>query len=167
MQGWFGRRRSLIASEIKYLYFNHQRNAIGKAVLLGFGQVAQQKAVVRFFSRGVDMAHKHVQIFSSVLYENDVPAPPTYSDLVTSSTEPPFSDKLMMYLVNSLIQSGYAMYGLALSFSARHDLALHYTRLMMEVGQYADDGAQLMIQNDWMEKPPQAPDRRDLMKHKH
>jgi hypothetical protein len=34
--------------------------------------------------------------------------------------------------------------------------------LLVEVGQYADDGAKLIIENGWMEAPPQAEDRNKL-----
>ncbi|MGZ4164351.1 MAG: DUF3231 family protein [Tumebacillaceae bacterium] len=33
---------------------------------------------------------------------------------------------------------------------------------MLEVAQYADDGAAMMIDNGWLEAPPQAEDRNKL-----
>ncbi|WP_397428635.1 DUF3231 family protein [Priestia koreensis] len=37
-----------------------------------------------------------------------------------------------------------------------------YTRLCAEIINYAADGAHMMIENGWMEQPPQAADRRKL-----
>nr|WP_245628163.1 DUF3231 family protein [Shouchella shacheensis] len=34
----------------------------------------------------------------------------------------------------------------------------------MEIGKYSGAGAKLMIDNGWMENPPQAPDRDELAK---
>jgi hypothetical protein len=33
---------------------------------------------------------------------------------------------------------------------------------MAEYAQYAEDGANLMIENSWLEQPPTAPDRKEL-----
>lgn len=33
---------------------------------------------------------------------------------------------------------------------------------MAEVGQYLDDGIKIMIDNNWLEKPPEAPKRKEL-----
>lgn len=46
----------------------------------------------------------------------------------------------------------------------RRDMNLTYTRLMAEVNQYLDDGAKIMIDNNWLESPPQAPKRKELQK---
>lgn len=36
----------------------------------------------------------------------------------------------------------------------RRDLAVVYSRLIAETGTHADDGAELLIKNQWMEKIP-------------
>lgn len=33
---------------------------------------------------------------------------------------------------------------------------------LAEVGHYAQDGAEIMVENGWMEQPPKAPNRKDL-----
>jgi len=83
---------------------------------------------------------------------------------VTDSKEPPFSDKLMLQMITSLIASGMSSYGKAMSVSPRRDLGVKYARLITEIGQYADDGAEIMIKNEWMEQPPISADRKDLAK---
>ena len=56
-----------------------------------------------------------------------------------------------------------SFYGTSLSRSPRTDLGVDYGRLMIEVGQYASDGAKLMIENGWLEQPLLASDRDDLV----
>lgn len=34
--------------------------------------------------------------------------------------------------------------------------------MMIKVGNFADDGAKIMIDNGWLEKPPHSLDREDL-----
>ena len=61
-----------------------------------------------------------------------------------------------------MIAAGLGNYGISMSSSSRSDLSIMYARLLAEVGQYADDGAKMMIANGWMEAPPQAEDRNKL-----
>lgn len=162
LTGWFGDRRPLNAMEFSNLYYNVQRNAVGKALLMGFSQVAKSEQVRQYTRRGADEAGKHIEVFTSILREDDLPYLVTWDSDVTNSTISPFSDKLIMFHTTTLIASGLATYGASLVTSSRRDLSAHYTRLMAQVGQYAEDGANILIQNGWMEKPPQAEDRRAL-----
>jgi hypothetical protein len=69
----------------------------------------------------------------------------------------------MMFQVATLNSFGMSFYGTSLSRSPRTDLGVDYGRPMIEVGQYASDGAKLMIENGWLEQPPLASDRDDLV----
>src|SRR5699024_5796520 len=151
--------------EISHLIFNAKRNGIGQAVITGFSRVAQAKEVRKFFERGREIAGKTVDIFSKILHENYLPSSSMiWTSEVTDSTKAPFSDKLMMKMITTLIASGMSSYGSAMSMSQRRDLGVHYTRLIAEIAQYADDGAEIMIKNGWMEQLPIAADRKDLAK---
>ncbi|TVY08006.1 DUF3231 family protein [Paenibacillus cremeus] len=163
LNGWFGDKRPLNVMEISHLYLNIQTNALGKALLIGFAQTAQNDAVRDFMIRGKEIATKHVKEFSLVLTDDDIPAPMTWDTDIMDSKEPPFSDKLLMYHTVSLIASGLGNYGFAMAQSMRRDLSAMYGALMAEIGAYADDGAKLMIEKDWLEKIPQAPDRKALI----
>lgn len=80
---------------------------------------------------------------------------PNSSDIgITDSTVRTFSDKLMMFHISLLSASGVGNYALAGGASQRSDLLLNYERLSMEIAQYAKDGADLMIENNWIEQPP-------------
>lgn len=165
LAGWFGEKRPLLAMEIAHLVFNAKRNGIGHAAITGFSQVAQSKEVRKFFERGRDLALKQLNIFSSILHDNNLPASAKiWTSEVTDTTISPYSDRLMLQLITSLIASGISSYGMAIAMCERRDLGVHYTRLLAEVAQYADDGAEILIKNGWMEQPPMAANRKKLAK---
>jgi hypothetical protein len=158
LAGWFEDRRPLTFLEIANLYVNMQRNVLAIATCIGFGQVAQSKEVSQYMWRGKEIASKHIEIFSSILNESDVPAPMPWDSGVTDSKIPPFSDKLMMFQLSGLVMRGIGFYGTSLSTSSRRDLSLQYIRMINEILLYSEDSANIMIKNGWMEKPPQASD---------
>ncbi|MCC2686754.1 MAG: hypothetical protein K0R75_3653 [Paenibacillaceae bacterium] len=161
--GLFADKRPLIAPEISNLVYNIRRNAIGKALIIGFSQTAEEDRVKKYFLRGRDLSQKQIDIFSNFLDEEYLTAPIQWDSEVTASTVSPFSDKLMMYHISALIASAIGQYGVSMSVSPRSDLAAMYVRQSAEVALYAEDGAKLMIERGWMEKPPQAIDREQLV----
>ncbi|QKY68850.1 DUF3231 family protein [Lentibacillus sp. CBA3610] len=166
LTGYFGERRPLTGTEITNLNMNYQRNALGTAVMIGFSQVAQSKEVRQFLVRGKEIAQKHCEVFSSILVEDDIPVPMTWNTEVTDSTAFTFSDKLMMFLTTALIGLSVGFYGTSMSMSPRRDLGTQYSRLSGEIVKFAEDGANIMIKNGWMEEPPRALDRDELAKKK-
>ncbi|TYR81341.1 DUF3231 family protein [Priestia megaterium] len=162
LTGWFGKRRPLNSIEISNIYFSMIRNILGKALVTGFGQVARSQEVCNYMIRGRDISAKHIEIFGSVLSEDHLPPASKWDAEATDSTVAPFSDKLMMFHVTSLIGIGIAHYGASFGTSSRRDLGALYPRLMAEIANYAEDGINIMIDNGWLEQPPQAPDRDQL-----
>jgi hypothetical protein len=158
----FGEKRPLLGMELSNLYSNIQRNALGSALLFGFSQVAQSKEVTKFFLRGIEIAKKHITLFSGKLKESDLPAPMTWDTDVTTSTTYTFSDKLMMYHTSSLISLSIGFYGMGIAQAPRADLGAMYNRLSLEIQKFSEDGANIMIKNKWLEQPPMAPNRKDL-----
>jgi hypothetical protein len=166
LTGWFGHRKPLLALEITNLFNNIQTNAIGKALITGFAQTADTEDARDYFKRGKEIANKHMKIFTSILTEEDIPVPRNWDDDVLDSTEAPFSDKLMMLHISLLSATGMGNYGGAMATSTRRDLATHFSRLLVEIGQFAEDGANLLIKHGWMEQPPQSIDKNALIKKK-
>ncbi|MGY0694611.1 DUF3231 family protein [Virgibacillus sp. FSP13] len=163
LTGWFGERRPLTALEIANLFSNIQRNSLGVATLTGFRQVAKSKEVTKYITQGIEIAKKHINVFSSVLNEGNVPVPGGSDAMVTeSSTVSPFSDKLIMTHVTAMITLGISFYGMSISTNIRRDLISHYTRLSGEIALYSEDGANIMIDNGWLEEPPRMVDRNEL-----
>lgn len=164
LTGWFGDRRPLHALEITHLYRNIMSNTIGKELIMGFSQVVQSDEIRRFLVRGKEISAKHIEIFTSLLKEEDLSSFESWATYVTDSTVSPFSDKLILFHITSLNAAGMGNYGISMSASSRRDLGVHYLRLMGEIAKYTEDGANLMIHNGWMEQPPQAADRGELAK---
>jgi hypothetical protein len=160
--GWFGERRPLNAIEISNITFNMNKMYLGKALTLGFSQVANTTEVRNYMSRGTQLSTKHTEVFNSVFREDNLNTPISWDSMVTNSTISPFSDKLMMFHTQLLTQASVAFYGAGLAVSMRRDLASQYLRLSGELLQYAEDGANIMINNGWLEKPPSGDNRSDL-----
>jgi hypothetical protein len=164
LAGWFGRRRPLSAIEMSNIYFNLIQNQLGRTFLMGLSQVAKSQEVREYMIRGRDISDKHVEIFSSLLSEEFLPSASSWDTMPTDSIISPFSDKLMMFHTTTLNASGVAHYGRSLSLSPRRDLGAHYVRLAAEIAQFGEDGANIMIEKEWLEQPPQATDREELAK---
>ncbi|WP_102272277.1 DUF3231 family protein [Cytobacillus massiliigabonensis] len=160
----FGEKRPLVAMEVDNLFANLQRNAIGVAALTGFSQVATDKEVKEFFLRGLEIGNKHIRLFRGKLEESKLPAPMGWDSEITNSTTHTFSDKLMMFFTSGLIAMSVGYYGTSVSQSPRGDIASMYNRLSLEIQLYSEDGANIMIKNSWMEQPPMASDRDELIR---
>ncbi|MDQ6600590.1 DUF3231 family protein [Bacillus salipaludis] len=162
----FGEKRPLTAAEVDNLFTNLQRNALGVAALTGFSQVTQHKDVKQFFLKGLEIGNKHIKLFRSKLEESKLPAPMGWDSEITNSTAYTFSDKLMMFFTSGLIGLSIGYYGTAVSQSPRGDITAMYNRLSLEVQLYSEDGANIMIKNGWLEQPPMASDRDELIRNK-
>jgi len=166
LKGWFGKRRPINAIEISGAYINMQKNMVKVVLELGFSQVTQSKEVREYMERSRKLCEKHFSTLESMLKEANLNAPRTFESEVTDSTVAPFSDKLMLYHITTLISAAAAYFGEALSVSQRRDLAADYALMISEISLLAEDGANLLIKNGWMEQPPSPPDRERLAKNK-
>jgi hypothetical protein len=158
-------KRPLLGIEIAQLTFQAKRNAVGQAVITAFSQVAESKEVRKFFDRGRELARKHYEIFTGILHDDYLPnSAILWTSEVTDATESPFSDKLMLTFITTLITSSIGSYSVSMAMSPRHDLSVKYAALITEVSKYSHEAAKLMIKNGWMEQPPMAANRKDLGK---
>ncbi|WP_158634008.1 DUF3231 family protein [Radiobacillus deserti] len=164
LRGWLGERRTLTAEEISHLFLNHANNAYGKALLMGFAQTARSEELKSYFIRGIELSRSLINIFHTFFEESSLPTPMTWDTEVTESTEPPFSDKLMLFQSNALSSIGVGNIGGSLALSMRHDLTAKYLKMMKDIGLFAEDGINLMIKNKWFERPPHAMDREQITK---
>lgn len=159
LNGFLGDVRPLHALEIAHLYDNIENNATSKAALIGFSQAAKLEQARSYLLRGKHIAAKQYDILSEMLQKEDLPSPPLLDALVTTSTFSPFSDKLMLFHKLDMFSMRIRTYGNALSLSSRHDIAEKYGRMLLEIGNFAEDGANILIDHGWMEQPPEAADR--------
>lgn len=158
----FHENRPLNAIEIGHLHENIQTNMLGKMLCTGFAQTAQLQSVRDYMFRGAEIAKKHVKTFSEFLSDSNINEPISWDTQVSTSEETPFSDKLMMFHIQLLSSAGIGNYAAATAVSMRNDIRLAFSRLALEVSQYAEDGAKLMIKNRWLAEPPQMIDREKI-----
>ncbi|MCH1624048.1 DUF3231 family protein [Ferdinandcohnia quinoae] len=162
----FSKQRPLNAMEISHLYMNSLNNHIGSKLSLSFAQTSSNKKVEKWMIRGCEISQKHMKIFIDMLIDNNIQSPVSSDISITDSTTPPFSDKLTMFHMGLLSSAGIGNYATSAAASQRSDLVTNYERLSVEVAQFAKDGADIMISNEWMEQPPTTKDKEKLIKEK-
>jgi hypothetical protein len=155
----FRKKRALNMVEIGLVYQSLETNITGMQLMKGFEQVAKEPDVKKYFERGKELAKEIISIMSNLLIESDIPAPSTWAGVITNSTFPPFSDKLMMYNTNLLSMFGLGSNSVGAAFSFRSDLLLKMGSIMTRTFDFAKDGGTILINHGWMEEPPQADDR--------
>lgn len=160
----FHEKRALNSIEISYLYMNIMTNSMGMKLCTSFAQTSRSKAVQEFMLRGKEIAKKHIKIFVDILMDDDIDAPHVPDVAVSESTQKTFSDKLMMFHISLLMQAGIGNYATAAAASQRSDLMVNYERLSLEVAAYSKSGADIMIENGWLEQPPGTKKRDKLVK---
>jgi hypothetical protein len=163
LNGFFGDVRPLYGLEIAHLYGNINNDITSKALIIGFSQGARLEKVRKYLDRGMNINQKHIEKLSGMLTQNNLPSPPLLDHLVTPSTTPPFSDKLMVFHKIDMFSMKIREYANGVSVSARRDIAALYARCEMDVGLYVEDGANIMIDEGWMEQPPEVLDRESLI----
>ncbi|MED3831624.1 DUF3231 family protein, partial [Priestia megaterium] len=166
LTGWLGKRRPISAVEVSGTYLNMQKTMTKIVLELGFSQVAQSKDVRNYMERGRKICNGHFEILASVLKEENLHIPRTFDSEVTDSTIPPFSDKLMLFFISTLLSSAIGYCGEAMALCQRRDLAANYVKMTKDIGFLAEDGMNLLIEKEWMEQPPLATDHEKLAKNK-
>jgi hypothetical protein len=166
LAGWFGERIPLNAVEINNIFFNIKSINMAKALFTGFSQVTKTEEVTQFLTDALAVLRKHIEIFFSVLNEDNLTTPAHWDSDVTTSTVSPFSDKFILYHTGVLLQAALGYYGSGMATSMRPDLVTQYARTIPEDLKQGSDWAHIMIKHGWLEQVPQAPDRKEIVSEK-
>lgn len=164
--GFYGDKRPLSAMEITHLFLNIQVNAIKTILVMGFSQVAKNEEVRNYFLRGKKINIKQHNTLSQIMYKEDLPVSIPSQFMITESTQAPYSDKLMLFHISNLSSAKVRNFGDSIAVSPRHDLGATYARFLLETANFAEDGGNLQIENEWMERQPGNVDRNQLAKQK-
>ncbi|MEH7225660.1 DUF3231 family protein [Bacillus sp. JJ1566] len=159
-----GDKRPLNSSEISTLFFNSTKTGFIKALSLAFSQVAGLEDVRNFMLKNVKLAGKDTESFDAILQQDHLPIPEKWDAEITASTVSPFSDKLMMFHAGFLVHAALSYYGASLGSSFRSDITLNYSKVFthaMEAGAFSFN---IMVKHGWLEKQPEAIDRKSLAK---
>lgn len=151
-----GKKRALLTDEITYLFAITNDTVIRKALVAGFLQVCKDKKVKEYLSKVMTLAEKQNGMFNSILIDENIPAVGSSESYVTNSTVSPFSDKLILAKLLVMYSVKITSMGTALALTKRSDLKSTYLKGIDDAMEYAKDGADIMIENGWMEQPPQA-----------
>lgn len=155
MTGWFGRRRPLLGIEVTHLMINAFHNELAMQMCTGFSQVSKDKELREHFLRGKNLCKHIVSSIHDVLEESEVPAAISWDQSVTNSSDAPFSDQFMLFIIGILSNLGITTYGAGLSATMRRDISAMYANFLTKTGAFGEDGMNLMIERKWMEQPPQ------------
>ncbi|MFD1738636.1 DUF3231 family protein [Bacillus salitolerans] len=160
----FSNERALNAIELGTLHHGIETNNIGKQLITGFAQCADDKEVKQYFVKGKELAKKQIKIFEEILLDAEVQFSATSGSTVTTSTTAPFSQKLMMFCIYLL--NGFGIVGSSFGsiFSLRNDLTVKQAIIAKDIYFYTNEGIKIMIKNGWMEEPPQMEDRSKIIK---
>lgn len=166
IDGLFGKGRVLSATEIISISLNIKKGVMAKSLSIGFSQVTESKEVSKFLKHLGKAADENLQALSKILHTDNLPVPMSLESEVTTSTDSPFSDKLMLYHMGFLAQTAQVYYGTGLAGAMRTDLAVAYEKAVLKVLGITKDWFDLMVKNKWLEQPPLAPDRKELAQDK-
>jgi hypothetical protein len=133
-------------------------------LMIGFAQVAKNKEVQNYLVKGMKLSKKIEIDLGEFLRQSFIEPPATHAGKATDSKIAPFSDKLMMYNTGLLTSFGLGSNALGGAFSLRNDLPAKMALLAKDIFTFAQDGGKIMIENGWMEEPPQIEDRNKLTK---
>jgi hypothetical protein len=162
LSGFFGDIRPLHALEIAHLYDNIVNNMSSNALLIGFSQVCRNEKVKKFFVRGREITTSSLDLYTRLLNDDHLPALARIDHLVTPSQLSPFSDKLMVAHKIDMFSMKIRAFGNSIAVNGRRDVSVIYGRALIEIASYLQDGANIMIENGWMEQVPEALDRDKL-----
>lgn len=159
---WLEIKRPLNVLEISDIFFNIERNYFALILLTAFIQVTKDKKIQQYYVKGKKLAQDQIQFFNNALIKDDLLGTIMVNNEVSTSTEAPFSEKLMLNLITMLNSSALTFMGHGLTSAQRIDLVAEYKNLIDEILSYGNDGFKILVDKEWLEEPPHAPNRKDL-----
>ncbi|WP_318502948.1 DUF3231 family protein [Bacillus sp. T3] len=162
--GFFGKGRKLAATEIITISFNIKKSIMAKTLSIAFSQVAYSKEVREFLTDSEKTSDQQIKTFAKIMQNDNLPVPKSWETEVTTSTDSPFSDKLMVYHIGFLVQAAQNYHGAGLASSMRTDLVAAYEGTILKNLMLTKKWFSLMVENKWLEQPPLAPNRTEMAK---
>ncbi|MCB2288547.1 DUF3231 family protein [Clostridium sp. CS001] len=159
---FFGEKRPLLAREITRMFELIFTNTMAVALTTAFAQVSKDKKISNCLFKGKDLSSKILGELTKTFLDEGIPASSTSESYVTDSTESPFSEKLMLIYVLIMTTSSISNMGMAISESSRGDLITKYIKYGEEIMNYAKQCSDILIDNKWLEQPPQVIKHEDL-----
>ena len=109
------------------------------------------------------MATEQIYELTGLLTNEGIPIPSSSDSYVTSSIVSPFSEKLMMSHSAVLSSSGISSLGMAMADTMRSDLEAKYIKYIAQIMKFGKKGVNIMIDNRWLQQPPQTVKHENLV----
>lgn len=151
---FFGDKRVINTVEFGLLYHSIDTNIVGMQLMKSFAQCAKDEDVKKYFKKGQELSKEIIKGTNDILLQNNIQSSNTSGGIVTSSTEAPFSEKLMMFCTYLLGGFGLGGQGFSAGFLLRNDMMMKTAVFAKDVYEYIVEGARLMMSKGWLEEPP-------------
>lgn len=156
------KKRPLNSIDITEIFFNTERNYFSILLCTALLQVVDDKEIKEFIKEGKEISEKQIRVFNEILLKEQLLGNISTTMEVTDATVLPFSNKLIVSLFHSLNAIDITLLGHAMSVSMRTDLVTNYQKFISEILLYATKGFNLMVEREWLQQPPMAPNRKEL-----
>lgn len=150
----FGHKRTINTVEFGILYHSFETNITGMQLMKGFAQCAKDEELKKYFTKGSNLSKDILDKTGQILIQNGIQPPATSGGTVTSSSEAPFSAKLMMFCNYLLCGFSLGGQGFSAGFILRNDIIAKTMLFAKDIYAYTLEGAELMIEKGWLEEPP-------------
>lgn len=158
-----GGKRPLNVLEISHLFHNMQVKLLLSTLKLGFSQVIKSEKIKDYMYNGSLMHKEQASKLGKILADENLPEGIPFDFHITDSKQSPFSDKLM--LAHSTVVTAFCLVeaGFGLTNSARKDISSTLTNIIAAILADSKNGADLMIENGWLERVPETANRSELV----
>ncbi|MGM0900313.1 MAG: DUF3231 family protein [Bacillota bacterium] len=164
--GYFGKVRTLAATEIISISFNLKKSILTKTLCIAFSQIAESKEVRKFLMDSEKVADGQIKALAKIMQADNLPVPKSLETEVSISTDSPFSERLLMFHIGFLFQAAQNYHGGGLASSMRTDLVTTYESIILQNLMVTKNWFDIMVKNKWLEQPPLAPNRAEIAKQK-
>jgi len=158
-----GDTRPINALELSHLTSLLEIKMLIRLKVIALSEIVRSDSIRNHFKRFIHIADKQIDKLESFLDDQHLPKPSAIDYEVKDSKESPFSDRLMMSHATVTTADIIAGYGLAIPNSPNLKLVSTYHRFTTELLDLAKDASKLMIENNWLERIPEAFDRETLL----
>ena len=114
-------------------------------------------------SKGKQMIDKEIDGWSKILQDKDLPLLITWEHEVTDSSVSPFSDKLIMFNILTMMRNSVTLQGISFANCIRVNIVSAFAGSLLNLQAYAKDILDLMIKSGWQEKIPEAADGQSII----
>lgn len=161
LNGFFGGSRALNVAEIANLSRIIHRAQFSKMVFVTFSKFAQTKELKKHFGKGRDGIENVLDSLQEILKNENIPISSSADYQISEVEMPPFSDKLMLFFVNTCLGIFcFTMINQAMTSSLRTDIVYKLGKISDDMKKYYEQGLLFAIKEKWFEQPPQSIDRK-------